>query len=664
MQKPLELLQYLPDLMIKTLKIHYIISISSILFFLLTGKAYADNYFGAQLSMKPINQNGKNFRVTVITYMDNRYAPIPASNIPNLELAVIWRKRDNEMMLLLNLRSRGDSSHVINFPNAKCAKENDLDIYYTTVFQDIYLDPALYNDPQGYYIAFDRCCRAVDLNNITDSGNISLTEILEFPPVTTINSSPIFTTKSTGEYLCKGKPFKSNFGATDPDGDELRYSLVNPFSGYTSLSFINGSGPYFDLIPRTNRRIVNWANGYNKNNQIPGNPALTINASTGEISVTPSEAGFYGFSIVCEEYRNGIKIGSTQVDFSIKVLDCSGETLPKPAILYNTKTLTALDLCVGTSGIIMTDQNPDWHYQWQKNGVNLPNETTNVLKVTEKGLYKVITSSNKKCTSEANSDSVNVAIVPNVTPPTIKTDKNEACEGEIITLGLQNPSQNVDWYKDGVFLIQDKTFSATQSGDYLAKLTAETTCPQTDEPVRLTFYSLPSLSLPSESEYQICTDDVIALETDNRATLTYQWFKDNIIINQATAYTLNVTEKGNYTVKVKENNCEATSEIYLVNYKASCGGYNDIRLFMPDAFSPNGDNKNESWEIFNIDKFPDAEVFIYNIRGETIFYSKGYSIPWDGTFEGSRVSTGVYPFIIKPNYGNKENIKGRVMVLY
>ena len=644
-------------------KIHRTIYLLSILFFLSTGKGYADNYFGAQLSMKPINQNGKNFRITLITYMDNNYAPLNPA-IPNVEGAVIWRKRDNQMMLFLTMRSRGDSSHVINFPNAKCAEENNLDIYYTTVFQDVFLDPALYNDPQGYYIAFDRCCRAVNLNNITDSRNISLTEIVEFPPVTTVNSSPVFTTKSTGEYLCKGKPFKSDFGATDPDGDELRYSLIDPLSGYTSLNFINGSGPYYDLIPRTNRRTINWSSGYNKNNQIPGNPPLTINASTGEISASPTEAGFYGFSILCEEYRNNVRIGSTRRDFSIKVLECSNEALPKPIVSYNTKPLTALDLCVGTSGVFMTEQNPDWHYQWQKNGVNIPSAITNTLTVSEKGVYKVITSSNKKCTSETNSDSVNVSVVPSVTPPQIKTDKNEACEGEIIALGLQNPALTVNWYKDGVFLTKDKKFDATQSGEYVAKLTTETTCPQNQESVQITFYPTPTLSLPSESEYEICSGDTIELETDNKTTFTYQWYKENVAITNATQYTLKVGAIGNYSVKVKENICEAKSDIYLVKFQARCGGYNDLQLYMPDAFSPNGDDKNEIWEIFNIDKFPDAEVFIYNIRGEVIFYSKGYSKPWDGNFEGRKVSSGVYAFVIKPNYGTKENIKGRVVVLY
>ena len=232
-----------------------------------------------------------------------------------------------------------------------------------------------------------------------------------------------------------------------------------------------------------------------------------------------------------------------------------------------------------------------------------------------------------KCTSEANSDLVNVSLVPAFIPPKIKTDKNEACEGEIIELGLQNYAQDVNWYRDGIFLTQDKKFDATISGDYMAKLTAETTCPQNPESVKLTFYPSPTLSIPSETEYQICAGDTIVLKTDERPTFSYQWSKENVAITHARDYTLKVGATGNYTIKVKENICETKSDIYLVTFKAICSGDGNTRMYIPDAFSPNGDNTNESWEIFNIENFPEVEVFIYTRWEEIVFYSKGYTTP-------------------------------------
>lgn len=87
-------------------------------------------------------------------------------------------------------------------------------------------------------------------------------------------------------------------------------------------------------------------------------------------------------------------------------------------------------------------------------------------------------------------------------------------------------------------------------------------------------------------------------------------------------------------------------------------------IFAPNAFSPNNDSKNEFWQIFNIEKFPNAEVFIHNRWGENIFYSKGYTEKWDGTFEGIKVPAGSYTFIIKPNFETKADIVGVIYVFY
>jgi gliding motility-associated-like protein len=66
-----------------------------------------------------------------------------------------------------------------------------------------------------------------------------------------------------------------------------------------------------------------------------------------------------------------------------------------------------------------------------------------------------------------------------------------------------------------------------------------------------------------------------------------------------------------------------------------------------DGFSPNGDKKNDTWIIKNIQQYPLAKVKVFNRWGNEVFESEtGYPKPWDGTFNGDPVPLGAYYYII------------------
>jgi gliding motility-associated-like protein len=72
------------------------------------------------------------------------------------------------------------------------------------------------------------------------------------------------------------------------------------------------------------------------------------------------------------------------------------------------------------------------------------------------------------------------------------------------------------------------------------------------------------------------------------------------------------------------------------------------RIWLPDAFSPNGDGKNDVWELTGIDAFPEAIVTIYDRWGEVIYQSeKGYAQPFDGKYNGMVLPEGVYAYRVR-----------------
>jgi gliding motility-associated-like protein len=85
-------------------------------------------------------------------------------------------------------------------------------------------------------------------------------------------------------------------------------------------------------------------------------------------------------------------------------------------------------------------------------------------------------------------------------------------------------------------------------------------------------------------------------------------------------------------------------------------------LYLPPAFTPNGDGINDDWNIKNIGNYPDAEISIFNLKGESVFQSMGYATPWNGQYQGSLLPPGEYKYKINLNDNKKEPIKGTVFI--
>lgn len=81
-----------------------------------------------------------------------------------------------------------------------------------------------------------------------------------------------------------------------------------------------------------------------------------------------------------------------------------------------------------------------------------------------------------------------------------------------------------------------------------------------------------------------------------------------------------------------------------------------------NAFSPDGDGRNDTWTIRNIDLFPENEVTIFNRWGDAVFHMKGYSSAraWDG----GDTNPGTYYYVLNVNVNGKmKSYKGFITML-
>lgn len=296
--------------------------LSFILIFLLT-KAQATHIVGGQLFI--VDNPGSTYahRIGLTMYFDALNGNPGAED--QFATIYVFRKRDNAALAYVQAPKVERKS--VSYANPECGIAN-LQTYMITYSIDVRLDAAAFNDPQGYYMVWDRCCRNGTITNIKDPGDAGSLFYLEFPPVvknnnTFKNSSPIFPAIQ-GDYACVNSPFFFNFGGTDADGDSLSYSLITPMQGYSDKNNPSATGRGSSNYPR-----LTWIDGISVSNMIPGPKPLTVDQRTGMLSVTPANTGLYVFAVRVDEFRDGVKIGSLTRDFQLKVVDCPKMEPPK-----------------------------------------------------------------------------------------------------------------------------------------------------------------------------------------------------------------------------------------------------------------------------------------------------------------------------------------------
>lgn len=85
-------------------------------------------------------------------------------------------------------------------------------------------------------------------------------------------------------------------------------------------------------------------------------------------------------------------------------------------------------------------------------------------------------------------------------------------------------------------------------------------------------------------------------------------------------------------------------------------------IFVPNAFTPNNDGKNDHWRIPFLDPVLGAEVNVYNRFGQLVYHTEGATVDWDGNFKGMPQSAGTYVFYVhfKNDY---PDMKGSILLI-
>jgi gliding motility-associated-like protein len=543
---------------------------------LLCSPMYARHILGGNFELNYTGTIG-NFDLKLNLFFDKATRLVNASD--NNYAVAIYQKSNNKLMQSLVLSTSQLEGVPFVYTNEKCAASQGLNVAVISYSQSIYLNPNIYNDPQGYYIVWDRCCRN-QADNIQNSLGSGMLFYLEFPPLKDasgkdfINSSPQFVTPN-GEYICRGQPFKFSNAATDAaDGDQLRYSLVTPYNGYS-----NTTNPAPSPRPSSNYPTIDWVGGFDANTAIPSNPVMTIDAE-GIISVTSDQLGLYVFSVLVEELRNGVVIGRVRRDFQLKVIDCKAEP-PKPIVYKATAPLptqlATIDICEYGFVEIATKNDPDYQYQWQKDNSNIVDSDNYKLKVTEAGEYTVVISYKQGCSGSSTSGTTIVSVkpgdkfkiagkseicyTPTGTPLQIEKDDGTAFNtGNFLYVWTRNVKDTLA--QKNVFI------EATKTGKYTAIMTQLSGLCQYELEKDLTVNQLPEATLTNPTGKKIvCEGDSIPLRANDNSTYKYDWQRDNTNVVKSGNSKFAALQSGIYKFEVTDgNDCKNTSDTIKLTF--------------------------------------------------------------------------------------------------
>jgi gliding motility-associated-like protein len=171
-----------------------------------------------------------------------------------------------------------------------------------------------------------------------------------------------------------------------------------------------------------------------------------------------------------------------------------------------------------------------------------------------------------------------------------------------------------------------------------------------------------------------CGGDKITFTTNGAsATAKYKWKIDGVSAgtNSKTFIFNSLNNSINYQIQVSvevtdEDVCfpkkpVLVDKIIAVKNCTFPTSNTGNKILIPTAFTPNGDGTNDVWELTTLAGNGDLIVEIYNRWGEIVFYSKGYSEPWNGTYKGSPVPEGTYAYVVRVDA--EKVFRGAVLVV-
>jgi gliding motility-associated-like protein len=492
-------------------------------------------------------------------------------------------------------------------------------------------------------------------------------------PVPVISGSPMLCAGTTGTYAAQAVQGNTynwtvNSGTLNNAPNQPTANITWSMSSAGTVS-LTQTNPYGCSATQTlNVSLVTMAP------PVVTGSATACQFSTLSYSVTPVPGSTYQWFIVGGNIQGSTASPSISVTWTssglgnLRLVETNSfgcvQTYSLPVSLLE-RSVPVLNgsgtACTGSTYTYTASQAPNTSYSWNVAGgsVVASNGSNSIQVRWGTGSSHSVSLTAVNTLSGCDTTLTLPVWVAGIEPPVVQASSTSGCPPFTVTFTGNNPAPG-QWYEwsfgdsfysgsanpthtfedPGVFQLVLVTHSANGCSD-----TATAT---------ITVYNKPDASFTQnfvDESYYVGEDTLRVTNTSTGAT-HYLWTFGTADTSNAFEPAYRYKLAGEYPIELFAFSAEGCMDTAssLIHVKTR------EHLYVPTAFSPNGDNINDYFFVLS-QNISSLKIMIFNRWGKLFYSSEDVHFRWDGTCDGNQVQNGVYAYILTARGENGADYK-------
>jgi gliding motility-associated-like protein len=253
----------------------------------------------------------------------------------------------------------------------------------------------------------------------------------------------------------------------------------------------------------------------------------------------------------------------------------------------------------------------------------------------------------------AVSNPISIAVNPNLTPElSIRATATTICKNDRVTFSATalnagtepvytwRINSTITGTNDPIYTTQELSDQDKISCTIVPGKNTCATTPITSNTITITINELPQITLSPTDTIVTPGTQVILNTAISQDIRSFQWTPESMLINPSSIEptTVPILQAVTYRLSILS--------------KDGCPVFKDLTIKpkypfnLPNAFTPNGDGKNDLFRIPPFVDFDLTELIIYNRFGQIVFSTRDIKAGWDGRFRGKEQPSGEYVYQI------------------